>query len=191
MVHSAPGLRARTYSILFGLLPVTGMRVSEAMALNRDDVDLKQGVITVRETKFSKSRLIPVHVSTQRALKKYARYRDRIYPRPKTPSFLVSEWGNRLGYDSVRATFVLISRKTSLRGPTDSHGPRMHDLRHRFASYTLLRWYRNGVDVDKHISTLATYLGHVKVTNTYWYLSAVPELMQLVAARLDHAKGGL
>ena len=189
-VPSTTGLRARTYSTLFGLLAVTGMRISEVLALNRDDVDLTEGVITVRGSKFGKSRLVPVHPSSRCALQHYAHFRDQIYPRPKAPSFLVCERGTQLGYWGVLRTFVRLSREIGLRGPTDSHGPRMHDLRHRFAVRTLIRWYRSGVDVERHIQELSTFLGHVKVSDTYWYLSAVPELMQLAAARLQHREGG-
>ncbi len=183
------GLRAQTYCTLFGLLPVTGMRISEALALNREDIDLKQAVLTIRGIKFGKTRLVPVHKSTQQALRQYAHFRDRVYPRPKTRSFLVSERGTQLGYWGVLKTFVRLSHEIGLRGPSDSYGPRMHDYRHRFAVRTMVRWYREGVDVDQHIQELSTFLGHVKVSDTYWYLSAVPELLQLAAARLESKKG--
>lgn len=185
------GLRARTYSTLFGLLAATGMRVkSEALALNREDADWVRGVLIIRGTKFGKSRLVPIHPTTRRALRRYARFRDRIHPRPKTRAFFVSERGTRVGYCGVLAAFVRLSRKIGLRGPSDSHGPRMHDLRHRFAIRTLLRWYRKGVDVEKHIHRLSTYLGHVKVADTYWYLTGVPELLQLAMRRLTRTTGG-
>lgn len=191
-VPGTTGLRAQTYSTLFGLLAVTGMRVrSEALALNREDVDWAYGVLTIRGSKFGKSRLVPIHPSTQRALQRYARFRDRIYPRSKTEAFLVCEHGTRLGYWGVLRTFVRLSRQIGLRGPSDSHGPRMHDLRHRFAVRTLIRWYKEGVDVERHIQELSAFLGHVKVSDTYWYLSAVPELLQLAAARIENRKGGL
>lgn len=181
------GLRPDTYATLFGLLVVTGMRVSEIVALDRDDVDLGEGILSIRRTKFGKSRLVPVHRSTRRALRHYARRRrrDRIYPRPSTPSFFLAERGRRLTGWAVRRTFIHLSRQIGLRGPTDSHGPRLHDFRHRFAVQALLDWYRAGVDVEQRIPHLATYLGHTHVTDTYWYLSAVPELMHLVAARLE------
>ena len=189
-VPSTAGLRAQTYSTLFGLLLVTGMRISEALALNRENVDLTQGILTVTATKFGKSRLVPVHPSTQHALQQYGQFRDQIYPRPRTPSFFVSERGVRLGYWGVLRTFVRLSREIGLRGPADSNGPRMHDLRHRFAVRTLVHWYETGVDVERHIHVLSTFLGHVKVSDTYWYLSAAPELLQLAAARLESRKGG-
>lgn len=181
-------LRAKTYCTLFGLLSVTGMRISETLSLNREDVDLDQALLTVRGTKFDKSRLIPVHKSTQEALQEYARFRDGIYP--KSRSFLVSERGRRLGYCAVLATFVRVSREIGLRGPSESHGPRMHDLRHRFAVSTLVSWYREGVDIERRIHILSAFLGHVKFSYTYWYLSAVPELLQLAVARLESVREG-
>jgi integrase/recombinase XerD len=184
-VPGTTGLRARTYCTLFGLLSVTGMRISEAISLNRGDVDLNQALLTVRGTKFDKSRLIPIHKSTQKVLRQYACFRDGIYPQPKTRSFLVSERGTRLGYCAILATFVRLSREIGLRGPSDSHGPRMHDLRHRFAVNTLISWYREGADIEGRIHVLSAFLGHVKFSYTYWYLSAVPELMQYAVARLE------
>jgi integrase len=182
---SPRGLRAFTYSTLFGLLAVTGMRMSEPIALDRDDVDLTQGILTVRRTKFGKSRILPIHASTLQELQHYCQLRDRICPWAKTRSFFVSERGTRLTEWSVRWTFVRLSRQIGLRGPHDSHGPRLHDLRHGFAVQTLLNWYHAGVDVEQHMPELSTYLGHVHVHDTYWYISAVPELLQLATLRLE------
>lgn len=187
---SPMGVWASTYSTLFGLLAVTGMRVSEPIGLDREDVDLTQGILTVRQTKFGKSRLVPVHPSTQEALRKYARLRDRICPRPKTPSFFVSERGTRLTQWSVRRTFVQLSHQIGLRGPEDRHGPRLHDLRHGFAIRTLVAWYRAGIDVERHMPELSTYLGHTHVTDTYWYISAAPELLRYATLRLERKEGG-
>lgn len=189
-VRSTKGLRAKTYSTFLGLLAVTGIRVSEALALDKKDVDLTDCILTICGTKFGKSRLVPLHPTSCRALQQYACFKDRIYPRPKTQGFFVSERGTRLGYWGVLRTFVRLSREIGLRGPSDSYGPRMHDFRHRFAVRTLVGWYRDGVDVERHIQDLSAYLGHVKVSDTYWYLSAVPELLQLAAARLESRKGG-
>jgi integrase len=183
------GLRAATYSTLFGLMAVTGMRVSEPIALDREDVDLSRGILVVRKTKFNKSRLVPVHVTTREALRRYARLRDRICPQPETPSFFISEEGTRLTENVVQKTFVKVSRKIGLRGPQDSHGPRLHDFRHGFAVRTLLQWYRTGANVERHMPELSAYLGHAHVNDTYWYLSATPELLQL-AMRRFHATGG-
>jgi integrase len=177
------GLRAATYSTLFGLLAVTGMRVSEPVGLDRDDVDLTRGILTVRRTKFGKTRMLPLHASTLEALRRYVDRRDRLFP--KTRSFFVSERGTRLTVWSVEKTFVLLSRQIGLRSPEDSYGPRLHDLRHRFAVQTLLRWYRTDIDVERHLPELSAYLGHVHVADTYWYISAVPELLQLATLRLE------
>ena len=184
---SPTGLRAHTYVAAFGLLAVTGLRVAELVALDDQDTDLTRGHVTIRRGKFGKSRLLPVHPTTQQALRHYVAARDRCYPIPQSPSFLVSEQGARLTHWSLRATFVALSRQIGLRGPADSHGPRLHDLRHRFAVEALLRWYRQGADVERHLPELSTYLGHVKVADTYWYLSATPELLQLALDRLEHS----
>ena len=184
-LRTITGLRPQSYATLFGLLAVTGMRIGEIIALDRDDVNLERGVLTIHRTKFGKTRLVPVHPSTRGALRRYADQRDRIYPTPSTPSFFLGERGTRLTWWIVRWTFVQLSKHIGLRKPTDSHGPRLHDFRHRFAVQTLLEWYRAGVDVEQRIPHLAAYLGHTHVTDTYWYLSAVPELMQLVVDRLE------
>lgn len=189
-LRSATALRASTYTTLFGLLASTGMRVSEPIALDRKDVDLTQAILTVRWTKFGKTRLIPIHSSTVDRLLEYSQLRSRIFIRPKSPSFFVSERGTRLTHWSVRYTFVKLSREIGLRAAHDSHGPRLHDLRHTFAVKTLLRWYQTGVDVERHMPELATYLGHTHVNDTYWYISAVPELLSLATMRLDTIKGG-
>lgn len=123
-------------------------------------------------------------------LVEYSRLRSRIFIRPKSPSFFVSERGTRLTQWSVRYTFVKLSREIGLRAPHDSHGPRVHDMRHTFAVKTLLRWYQTGVDVERHMPELATYLGHAHVNDTYWYISAVPELLSLATMRLDTIEGG-
>ena len=182
-------LRAQTYSTLFGLLSVTGMRIKEVLALNREEVDLTEGIITVGAAKFGKTRLVPLHKTTQHALQQYARFRDKIYSRPKTQSFFVDERGGRLGYWGVLGTFTRLSREIGLRDPEDSNGPRMHDFRHLFAVRTMVHWYKKDVDVEHRIHVLSTFLGHVKVSDTYWYLSAVPELLQLAAKRLENRKG--
>jgi integrase len=181
------GLRAATYATLLGLLAVTGMRVSEPVGLDRDDVDLSRGILTIRRTKFGKSRMLPLHASTLEALQHYVKLRDRLFPRVK--SFFVNERGSRLNVSIVERTFVRLSRRIGLRGPSDSYGPRLHDFRHRFAVQTLLRWYRGGINVERHLPELSTYLGHVHVADTYWYISAVPELLRLATLRLEE-KGG-
>ena len=179
------GLRPWTYYSLFGLMAVTGMRISEVIRLDHADVDLKQGLLTVRLTKFSKSRLIPLHPSTVKKLKRYLHRRDELYPRPLTARFFLSNQGTPLTDCMVRWTFVKLSRQIGLRKVGDSFGPRLHDLRHRFAVTTLLHWYRTGVDVEQRLPVLSTYLGHAHVTDTYWYLSAIPELLAVTKDRLE------
>ncbi len=185
---SAKGLRARTYSTLFGLLAVTGMRVSEAVSLDRNDVDLEAAILTIRRTKFGKTRLVPVHPSTRDALRAYGQQRDQIVRVSLTPGFFVSERGTRITGGTARYTFAKVSREIGLRDPVKDcrhgHGPRLHDMRHRFAVRTLIDWYRAGLDVEREIPKLATYLGHVHVHDTYWYLEAVPELLALVTERI-------
>jgi integrase/recombinase XerD len=179
------GLRRWTYSTLFGLLAVTGLRISEAIALQQDDVDLNQGLLTIRLTKFKKSRLVPLHPSTNHRLKRYASKRGAFYPKDRTSHFFLSEQGRPLTDCMVRWTFVKLSRQIGLRGPSDRFGPRLHDFRHRFAVTTLLQWYRSGLDVEQRLPLLSTFLGHAHVTDTYWYLWAVPELLALSKDRLE------
>ncbi len=178
------GLRGLTYHCLFGLLAVTGVRISEALHLRSEDVDWSEGVLMVRGTKFGKTRLVPVHPSTQQILCKYAERRDRDFAR-QLDDFFVSRRGNRLDGAQVRRTFYALSRQIGLRGPRDSHGPRLHDFRHRFAVRTLVEWYRSGQDAERRLPILSTYLGHVHVSDTYWYLSTCPELMGLAVKRLE------
>ena len=183
---SYKGLRARTFTTIFGLLVATGMRVNEALGLDRPDVDLDRGILYIRRTKFGKSRYVPVHPSTVEALKQYATARDHLFPAPLTPAFFVSERGRRVPDWTARYTFAKVSQQVGLRPAANGHGrgPRLHDLRHRFAVCTLIRWYRAGLDVERELPKLATYLGHVHVNDTYWYLEAVPELLQLATDRL-------
>jgi integrase len=189
---SAAGLRGRTYSTLFGLLAVTGMRLSEVLALDRDDVDRKEGALHVRRTKFGKSRIVAVHETTRQALADYARERDRVVRQPTIAAFFLSEGGCRVTQWAARDTFAKVSREVGLRtrtpGRRHGRGPRLHDMRHRFAVCALLNWYRAGSDVEREIPKLATYLGHVHVNETYWYIEAVPELLELATRRLDSAK---
>jgi integrase len=176
-------LKGVTYATLFGLLAVTGMRIGEALALDRVDVDLNQALLTVRRAKGNKSRLVPLHVSTRQELQRYADIRDKIFARPLSPSFFVSERGTRLLDCTVNRWFLLVACQLGLRRPGDRRGPRVHDLRHHFAIQTLLRWYRTETDAEVHLPELATYLGHVHVRDTYWYLSATPELLKLATER--------
>jgi integrase len=167
------------------------MRVSEVMALDRADVDLRQGVLTVRKSKFNRTRLVPVHSSTQRELQAYSRRRDRMIPVRTSDGFFISDRGARLRPWMVRYTFARISRAIGLRKETDRCGPRLHDLRHTFAVRTLTNWYREGINPEQRLPLLSAYLGHVKVSDTYWYLSAVPELLGALSTRLDTLLGDI
>ncbi|OFV82371.1 MAG: integrase, partial [Acidobacteria bacterium RBG_16_64_8] len=154
---SSKGLRAPTYATLFSLLAVTGMRVSEALALDDKDVELTQGILTIRRTKFGKSRLLPLHPTTTRALCRYLGRKDQLLPQLATPALFVSERGTRITEWSARYTFAKVSQRSGLRAEAKGHGrgPRLHDLRHRFAARTLIGWYRAGLEVERELPKLA------------------------------------
>jgi integrase/recombinase XerD len=187
-LRPAHGLRPHTYATLYALYAATGMRTAEALRLDRDDVDLLNGVLTIRHSKFDKSRYVPLHPSTRRALQRYAQHRDRLCRNPTDLSFFLSDSGTRLSNQVTQKTFVKLSRRIGLRKEGDSRGPRLLDLRHRFAIQTLLRWYRRGVDVERELPKLATYLGHVEITDTYWYLTATPQLLRYALNRLERSQ---
>jgi integrase len=183
-------LRRATYRTLIALLAVTGMRVGEAIRLDRSDLDQGNGVATVRESKFGKSRELPLHTSTVAALRAYLRQRDRLHPAAVTEALFISPAGSRLLYCNVGHTFRLLVERAGLLPRSAACRPRLHDLRHTFAVRTLLGWYRAGVDVQARLPLLSTYLGHVHPKDTYWYLSAAPELLALAGQRLERAQGG-
>ncbi len=183
----SPLLRTVTHQTLFGLLAVTGMRVGEAIRLDRGDFDRKAGLILIRGTKFNKSRQVPLHPSTVLALEEYARHRDRLCGKPSAPSFFISTRGTRLIDVCVRRVFAELVSRVGLQPRAGSGRPRIHDLRHTFAVLTLRDWYRAGVDVSGKLPILSAYLGHVDPKSTYWYLQAAPELLALAAERLEHA----
>ena len=169
------------------LLAATGLRLGEALGLDRDDVNLQAGILRIRCAKFGKSRFVPVHDSTRRALRRYEKRRDTLLRRLSSPAFLLSERGMRVTQCSARYNFVVVSRAIGLRASTTGgrhgHGPRLHDMRHRLAVRTLIRWYQEGRNVERELPKLSTYLGHVHVADTYWYLEAVPELLRLATER--------
>jgi integrase len=173
-----------TYRSLIGLLAVTGMRVGEAIGLDRDDLDLAAGIVTVRQGKFGKSRQLPLHCSTVTALQAYAVARDRRHRHPRTAAWFVSGVGTRLIYQNVHYRFHRLIRVAGLVPRSPSCRPRIHDLRHTFAVNTLLGWYRTGADVQAKLPLLSTWLGHVHPGCTYWYLTATPQLLTLAADRL-------
>jgi integrase/recombinase XerD len=179
-------LRPWTFYCLFGLLSVSGLRLGEARNLELQDVDLKAGVLTIRGAKFGKTRLIPLHASTCAVLADYLARRQRHWAGRTVSSYLfISSWGNRLDGGEIHRTFYALSRQVGLRGPSDSHGPRLHDMRHRFATNTLVQWYRSGQDPERRLPLLSAYLGHVHVADTQWYLEGSPELMREAMQRLQ------
>jgi len=186
--RSRTGLRSLTYTTLIGLLAATGLRPGEALALDTDDVDLHQGLLSIRLSKFGKSRVVPVEASTRAALQQYREHRDAVCVRPQSPAFLLSERGRRVHGSTARRMFAVLSCAVGLRPPLTGRrwgrGPRLQDFRHTFATRRLLEWYQAGLDVERELPKLATYLGHVDIGLTYWYIEAIPELLALATTRL-------
>jgi len=178
-------LRAATFQTLIGLMACTGLRTGEAMALDRPDVDLREGVLIVHRSKFGKSRQVPLHPTATAALARYTRRRDRLCPRPVVPSFLLSGAGTPLNHHNVSTTFARLLEEAGITAPPGRPRPRAYDLRHSFAVSTLAGWYAEGVDVAARLPALSTYLGHVKPATTYYYLHAARELMGKAADRLE------
>ena len=178
-------LRRCTYYTIFGLLMVTGCRVGEILGLVVGDVNLRKGFLTIRNAKCGKSRIIPIHPTTAQALKRYVRIRNFYLGSTPLKRFFVSRFGNPVDAGDLTRLFIKISKEIGLRKAEAHHGPRLHDLRHSFAVRTILTWYRNEVDVDANMPLLSTYLGHVRPSDTYWYLTGVPELLSLAATRLE------
>jgi integrase len=188
-------LKPHTLYCLFGLLTVTGMRLTEALNLKAEDIDWEQAVLSVGRAKFQKSRLVPLHKSTLRQLRGYIKRRDRFFAarpwlQPVNRIFL-STHGAALTGPAIGDDFRMLTRRVGLRAEGASHGPRIHDLRHRFAVATLVRWYRSGKDVALLLPVLSTYLGHVFITGTYWYLTCTAELSGAAAKRLDRRWKGV
>ena len=178
-------LRPATYSTLLGLLSCTGLRISEALKLTRDDVDLDQGVLRIEMTKFRKSRLVPLHPTATTAIRLYAKERDLDLSTRGSGFFFVGGQGRALPYGTVRCTFRRLCNRLGLSSNGAMHRPRIHDLRHTFACRRLLTWYEQGIDVNHAIAALSTYLGHGKVTDTYWYLTGTPQLMGTAGDRFE------
>ena len=179
----ASGLRPATYATLFGLLVASGLRVSEALRLSRADADLAAGLLTIRSTKFRKSRLVPLHPTTTAALRTYAIHRDRAVPRPTAANFFTSHRGSALPYGTVRTVFRELRARLGWNALTPR--PRIHDLRHTFACRRLEQFYEAGLDITPRVAALATYLGHARVSDTYWYLTGTPELLALATRRFE------
>ena len=183
-------LKAASFEALFGLLAVSGMRVGEAIALDLDDVDLERSVVTIRErtAKLERARLVPLHPTAVEALEQYVRRRQRLCPRPRSSAFFLSNAGTRIDRSAVSKTLRKITIALGLR--TETTRPRAHDLRHGFAISTPIEWQRAGVRIDERIVALSPYLGHISPADTYWYLTATPELMGAAAQRLELRFGG-
>ena len=185
-----PGLRGVVFETLFGLIASTGMRISEALSLHNEDVDLKYGMLTIHQTKFGKSRQVPMHLSTVEALRRYRWMRDLAGESAQdAAAFFVGTRGRRRGLPlsthQVERVFAGLREQLGWHNRGTHHAPRIHDLRHTFVVRRIVLWQTQGVDVDQAMLSLSTYVGHAMVTNTYWYLSAVPELMALAAGRFE------
>lgn len=179
-------LRPLTYRTLFGLLASTGLRVSEALKLTGEQADLERGILQVEQTKFKKSRLVPLHSTVTQALRRYAAVRDRQWGSRGEKAFFVGRRGLALPYRTVGGTFRWLCNSLGwYRGNGEWPRPRIHDLRHSFACRRLLQWYRDGENVHHRIAALSTYLGHSRVTDTYWYLTGTPELLALAGSRFE------
>lgn len=190
---SVYGMRGLTCSTLFGLIAVTGLRINEALRLDQTDLDIETGVLRVRFGKLGKERLLPLDPTVAQKLESYGRERDRLLGRRSEALFVACK-GHRLGDCGARYNFALVCQQIGLRPRQDykrhGRGPRIHDLRHTFAVRTMLNWYRSGHDVGRGMIKLTTWLGHASPTDTYWYLEAVPELLELAAARITSAAEG-
>jgi integrase/recombinase XerD len=188
LITVAGGLRSPllvvTYQTLIGLLAATGMRIGEALALDREDIDFEHGTLVVKG-KFGKVRELPLHPSTVKALRAFLRQRDRLHPSPSAPAVFISTAGTRLVYADVNQKFTELKRRAGLKPRSARCQPRLHSLRHTFAVRTVLEGYEADGDVQGRLALLSTYMGHVDPRNTYWYLSAAPELLALAAKRLE------
>lgn len=184
--RSAKPISRWTRYAIFGLLSVTGMRVGEALNLDLEDVDLDNGVLTIRNAKFGKDRLVPVHATTCEALKRYRQQRDEFLAGKVVKPFFISPLGCRVTHGVLDRSFLRMFRRLGLRGATDATGPRLHDLRHTMAVEVLRRCYSEGADPERRLPALSTYLGHTHLAYTYWYLHQNPSLMKEAVARLEH-----
>lgn len=183
------GIRGLTYSTLFALLWVTGLRISEALALDREDVDFRNQLLKIRNTKFGKSRLVPVHASTGKALEHYACSRNYVFSKAQSPAFFLTVFGKRPTCAVAQLTFRQLCLKTGIRNVSRGKGPRIHDMRHSFAVKSLIDIHRANKDIEQRVYALSVYLGHIGPSSTYWYFSAVPELLELALEHLERKRG--
>lgn len=179
------GLRSISFYYLFSLLYVTGLRISEALNLSLEDVNLSQGILCIRQTKFHKSRLVPLHESTAQALSNYCQQRNKYISTSRIRRFFILDDGKPITLRAAEYAFLRIRNILGWNVKSQNKLPRIYDLRHTFVCHRLLSWYMQGVDVQKFIPYLSTYLGHVKVSDTYWYITGVPELMKIVSERFN------
>jgi integrase len=184
-------LSAATYETVIGLLVVTGLRIGEVIRLDRADMSFADGLLTIRESKLGKSRQVPIHPTTVAALRTYLRCRSALSPAPGERALFVHPAGNRMNYQSVQQMFHTLVGRAGLTPRSPHCRPTIHGLRHTFAVNTLIRWYRDGLDVQARLPLLSTWLGHADPKWTYWYLSASPELLTLAGERLEASLGGL
>jgi integrase len=186
----ARGLRPLTCETVFGLLAATGLRISEALALRRLDVELERGLLTIRQSKFRKSRLVPLHPTTAEVLRAYARDRDKRLPASTTDAFFVSDSGRPMNYRQIEYAFACLRVQLGWRARGGHPHPRIHDLRHSFICRRLIGWYQEGINVDNAMLGLSTYVGHTQVTDTFWYVTGIPELMAIAGDRFERFNQG-
>jgi integrase len=190
-LHPPGGLRGASCAAIFGLIAATGLRISEATGLTRSDVDLDQRLLHIRRAKFAKSRWVPLHPTATRALQRYAQQRDRDAMAANSEAFFVFDYGRLISTLKVEYAFKLLRTALKWRSRGGHPAPRIHDIRHSFICHRLEDWYAQGLDIDRHILALSTYIGHTKVTDTYWYVTATPELLAIAAERFTRAPEGV
>ena len=174
-----------TLHAMIGLAASTGLRISEVVRLDREDEDLKTGILYIRHSKFDKSRLVPLHKTTLEVVGNYAAVRNVAYPKCKAVAFFINSRKQRFARNTLQQLFAGAACRAELRGPK-GRGPSFHNLRHYFATKRLLRWYEAGIDVQAMLPVLATYMGHAHYSNTAYYLTATAELLGLAAGRYQH-----
>lgn len=188
-VHCGQGIAELSYATIIGLLAVTGLRIGELMGLKSQDIDLTAGRLTIHSSKRCNSRIIPIHDSTIERLQAYAERRFQLFPDSKEEAFFVNKVGKQLTHPVFWRAFIRTSMECGIRSSWQGNGPRIHDFRHTFAVNTLLGWHRSGANIEQQLPVLSAYLGHSCPSHTYWYLSMIPELREIVAERLEARLG--
>jgi integrase len=190
-LHPPGGLRGVSCAAIFGLIASTGLRISEATGLTRPDVDLDQCLLHIRRAKFGMSRWVPLHPTVADALRRYAQQRDRDAMAASAEAFFVFGHGRPASTIGVEYAFRVLRAQLKWRARGGHPVPRIHDIRHSFICHRLEAWYAQGLDIDRNILALSTYVGHAKVTDTYWYVTATPELLAIAAQRFSRSPGGV